>query len=161
MAEERWERQARAAAAVAARKAASGISPRYHMTPAPRPAYVRAPGRLAISIRAILEHASDFRAEGTGEVFRAITETDLAHFLRERGWRLPRGWMSEVEAEGFSVWSCYRCGPVRRFLSEAPRINPETGRPWAYDSHQRRLLDGNTTLIRDPAEPKRFAEKEV
>jgi hypothetical protein len=99
----------------------------------------------------IIERGGRFTLDG-GAPFEAITETDLAYELRERGWRLPRGWLSDVKAAGFKTVDVgshsWQGSPreLRRHFDEPSTINPETGRPFAYSSHQRRALR-NCTVI--------------
>jgi hypothetical protein len=97
----------------------------------------------------IVEGQRRFIVEQTGEIFEGITETDLARALRERGWRLPRFWLSEVEDAGFTAMGLYRSPhTIRTYFDEAPELDPRTGRPFRYDSFQRRALGDNTTIIR-------------
>ena len=97
----------------------------------------------------IADRRRRFVVEATGEIFDGITETDLALELRDRRWRLPRGWLSEVEAAGFSVRPVFRFkgGEVRTHFDEPPKIDDRTGRPFKYDSFQRRKLPAYTTII--------------
>jgi hypothetical protein len=95
----------------------------------------------------LADHRRQFAVEETGEVFPGIVETDLASALRERRWRLPRGWLSEVEEAGFRVRPVYRIGTVRTHFDEPPKIDRETGRPFRYDAFQRRSLPRYTTII--------------
>jgi hypothetical protein len=53
-----------------------------------------------------------------GEKFQAVTETDLAARLREKGWKLPQDWLSEVEQAGFTVRQVYLIGDVARAYSD-------------------------------------------
>lgn len=83
-----------------------------------------------------------------GTIFEGISETDLMHALRDRRYRLPRGWLSEVESLGFTVRQVYRIGEeVRTYFDEPAGVNPETGERWAYDAFQRRKLPRFMTII--------------
>jgi hypothetical protein len=83
--------------------------------------------KLAEAILEVLVSSkSKFKDETTGEVFEAVTETDLMNALRDRRWRLPGGgyFLSEVESAGFRVRQGYQFpGKVRRAFSGG-----ETGR---------------------------------
>lgn len=107
------------------------------------------PALIDAVLACITERRRRFVIEATGEIFEGITETDLAHELRDRRWRLPRGWLSEVEGAGFHVRQVqnFKGGAVRTHFDEAPTINPDTGRPFKYDSFQRRLLGAYVTLV--------------
>ena len=109
--------------------------------PVPNPVLVDAV--LAI----IADRRRQFVVEETGEIFDGIVETDLAFELRDRRWRLPRGWLSEVEDAGFRVRPVYRIGTVRTHFDEPPKLDPETGRPFKYDAFARRSLPRYTTII--------------
>lgn len=77
--------------------------------------------RLADEILAIFKPHDLFRRDDTGEVFQAMTETDLMARLRERGWRLPpAGFFStDVQAAGFKVTQGYQFpSKVRRAFSD-------------------------------------------
>lgn len=100
-------------------------------------------------LSSIVEHNRRFIVAATGEIFEGITETDLMHALRDRRWRLPRSWLSEVENSGFKVRQvqAFKGGEVRTHFDAPPRINPATGNPFAYESFQRRRLGSYTTII--------------
>ena len=103
---------------------------------------------LAAAVREIIaDRRRQFVVEETGEIFAGIVETDLAFELRDRRWRLPRGWLSEVEDAGLTVRQVQRIGTVRTHFDEPPKLNPETGRPFKYDAFARRSLDRFVTII--------------
>ena len=106
---------------------------------------------LAAAVRSIIaDHRRQFVVEETGVIFAGITETDLARELRDRRWRLPRSWLSEVEGLGFKVRQVGNLGTVRTHFEAPPAINPETGKRYRYDAFQRRALDRYVTIITAP-----------
>lgn len=54
----------------------------------------------------------------TGDRFLAVTETDLAYRLREKGWRLPSNWLHQAEKAGFTVKQVYALGRIARAYSD-------------------------------------------
>jgi hypothetical protein len=63
----------------------------------------------------------DMFVTDAGKQFQAITETDLAYRLRERGWKLPSNWLYQVEKAGFTVKQVYAFGGVARAYSDGGR----------------------------------------
>jgi hypothetical protein len=70
----------------------------------------------------------------TGEKFQAMTETDLAYRLREKGWRLPRDFLRSVKEAGFTVKQVYQ-------------FNGRVARSYTTVNERGRALSPYNTLI--------------
>jgi hypothetical protein len=83
----------------------------------------------------------------TGERFQAITETDLAYRLREKGWKLPATgfFLHQVEQAGFTVKQIYafKGGKVARSYST---LSDKHGRIAGHSDRGRCLSQYNTLI---------------